>query len=176
MHTDEIAIKSGSDLARTIGARPYFMDVLEHDGLLAAVEGMPGLVSATMLLAATRSRAWDELSQIAGPIFAQATLPASHPAIDGGAAFTMNKSEVLRWLDAFLESLRDVRQAVSAGDAEKINKLLAEANQLRLEWLAAKPMTPWNDTDAMPEPPHELRRMDLLAPKWGQEFKEPKGK
>ncbi len=170
IHTDEVAIKSGSSLAKTIGARPYFMDVLEHDGLLAAVEGMPGLVSAAMLLAATRSRAWDELSQIAGAIFAQATRPAGHPAIDGGAALTMNKTEVLRWLDMFLETLREVRQAVSDGNAGKINTLLAAATQQRLEWLAARPMTPWNDAEAMPQPPHELRRMDLLASKWGQEF------
>lgn len=173
MHTDEVAIKSGGDLARTIGARPYFMDVLEHDGLLAAVEGMPGLVSATTLLAATRSRAWDELSQIAGAVFAQATLPASHPALDGGAALTLNKGEVLRWLDSFLEALRDVRQLVSEGNSEKLNQMIADANQLRLEWLSNRPMTPWNDAEAMPGPPHELRRMDLLAPKWGQEFKEP---
>lgn len=175
-NTSEAAIKAGDNLAKTIRARPYFMDVFEHDGLLAAVEGMPALVSATMLLAATRSRAWDELSQIAGAVFAQATLPASHPAIDGGAALTMNKTEVLRWLDAFLEALRDVRQTVSAGDTEKLNQMIAEANQLRLEWLSAKPMTPWNDQEAMPEPPHELRRMDLMAPKWGQDFKSAKGK
>ncbi len=172
--TDEAAIKAGSNLAKTISARPYFMDVLEHDGLLAAVEGMPALISATMLLAATRSRAWDELSQIAGAIFAQATLPASHPSIDGGTALTMNKAEVLRWLDSFLETLRDVRQSVSEGSTEKLNAMIAEANQLRLEWLSAKPMTPWNDQEAMPEPPHELRRMDLMAPKWGQDIRDEK--
>jgi prephenate dehydrogenase len=174
--TAEVAIKAGSNLAKTIGARPYFMDVLEHDGLLAAVEGLPGLISASLLLAATRSRAWDELSQIAGAVFAQATLPASHPALDGGAALTMNKSEVLRWLDTFLEALRDVRQTVSEGETDKLNQMIADANQLRLEWLSAKPMTPWNDQDAMPEPPHELRRMDLMAPKWGQDIKDGKRK
>jgi prephenate dehydrogenase len=175
-NTDEIAIKTGSNLATTIGARPYFMDVFEHDGLLAAVEGLPGLISASMLLAVTRSRAWDELSQIAGAVFAQATLPASHPSIDGGAALTMNKAEVLRWLDTFLEALRDVRQVVDEGNSEKLNQMIVEANQLRLEWLSAKPMTPWNDQDAMPEPPHELRRMDLMAPKWGQDIKDARGK
>ena len=166
--TDEVAVKSGGDLARTIGARPYFMDVFEHDGLLAAVEGMPGLVSAALLLAATRSRSWDELSQVAGAVFAHATRPATHRALDGGGALTLNKEHVLRWLDTFLESLKEVRQAVSDGDVKKLNELLDEAEQQRLEWLVARPLAPWKDEDALPGPPHELKRMDPLSPGWGQ--------
>ncbi len=103
--TDEAAIKSGSDLAKIIGARPYFMDVLEHDGLLAAVEGMPGLVSAAVLMAATRARSWPELSQVAGAIFAHTTRAPQHSALDYGAALAYNQAEVLRWLDAFLGEL-----------------------------------------------------------------------
>lgn len=166
--TDEVAIKSGSDLARLLGARPYFMDVHEHDGLAAAVEGMPGLVSAAMLMTATHARSWQELSQISGAIFAQATHAASHSAIDAGAALAYNKSEVLRWLDAFLAELRDVRQAVNDGNVDKLNQWLNEAARQRDEWLAAKPIAPWNDEDAMPGPPSELKRFDPMMPGWGQ--------
>jgi len=166
--TDETAIKSGSDLAKIIGARPYFMDVHEHDGLLAAVEGMPGLVSAAVLMAATHARSWPELSQVAGAIFAQATRSTQHSALDYGAALAYNKADVLRWLDAFLGELRDVRQAVSDGDVDKLNEWLDEATQRRAEWLAARPIAPWKDEDAMPGPPSELKRMDPLMPGWGQ--------
>ncbi|MBI5566889.1 MAG: prephenate dehydrogenase [Chloroflexi bacterium] len=166
--TDEAAIKSGSDLAKIIGARPYFMDVHEHDGLLAAVEGMPGLVSAAVLLAATKARSWPELSQVAGAIFAQTTRAPQHSALDYGAALAYNKADVLRWLDAFLGELRDVRQAIGDGDVGKLNEWLDAATQRRTEWLAARPLTPWNDEDAMPGPPSELKRMDPLMPGWGQ--------
>jgi prephenate dehydrogenase len=166
--TDETAIKSGSDLAKIIGARPYFMDVHEHDGLLAAVEGMPGLVSAAVLMAATHARSWPELSQVAGAIFAQTTRAPQHSALDYGAALAYNQADVLRWLDAFLAELRDVRQAVSDGDVTKLTTLLDEAAHQRAEWLAARPIAPWKDEDAMPGPPSELKRMDPLMPGWGQ--------
>ena len=166
--TDEVAIKSGSDLARVIGARPYFMDVHEHDGLLAAVEGVPGLVSAAMLLAATHARSWPELAQVAGSVFAYTTRSAQHPALDFGAALVYNQTDVLRWLDAFLGELREVRQAVSDGDVTKLMTWLDEAAQLRADWLAARPIAPWNDEDARPGPPSELKRMDPLMPGWGQ--------
>ncbi|MBP7687119.1 MAG: prephenate dehydrogenase [Thermoflexales bacterium] len=166
--TDETAIKSGSDLAKIIGARPYFMDVHEHDGLLAAVEGMPGLVSAAVLMAATHARSWPELSQVAGAVFAQATRSTQHSALDFGAALAYNRADVLRWLDAFLGELRDVRQAVSDGDVAKLNEWLDEAIQRRAEWLAARPIAPWSDENAMPSPPSELKRMDPLMPGWGR--------
>jgi prephenate dehydrogenase len=166
--TDDVAIKSGSDLARIIGARPYFMDVHEHDGLLAAVEGMPGLVSAAVLMAETKARSWPELSQVAGAIFAQTTRAPQHSALDYGAALAYNQADVLRWLDAFLAELREVRQAVSDGDVTKLTTLLDEAAQQRAEWLAARPIAPWNDEDALPGPPSPLKRMDPLMPGWGQ--------
>src|SRR5512135_985577 len=37
--TDAGAIKIGSDLAKALGARPYFLEVAEHDGMIGAVEG-----------------------------------------------------------------------------------------------------------------------------------------
>jgi len=166
--TDEVAIKSGGDLARVLGARPYFMDVYEHDGLAAAVEGLPGLVSAAALMATTRARVWPELNQIAGTVFADTTRSVSHSALDWGAALVYNKREVLRWLDAFLGELRQVRQAVDSGDATQLNQWLTEAAQQRAEWLAAKPIAPWNDEDAMPGPPNELKRLDPMMPGWGQ--------
>ncbi len=146
---DEITIESGAELAKIIGARPYFMDVYEHDGLLAAVEGMPGLVSAAVLMAATRAQAWPELSQVAGPIFAQITRAPQHSALDSGAALAYNQANVLRWLDAFLSELRDVRQAVSDGDVDQLTTLLSEAAQQRTEWLAARPPIPWDNRAAL---------------------------
>ncbi len=144
-HTHPDAIESGSNLARAIGARPYFMDMFEHDGMLAALEGMPGLVSAALLLAATRSASWLELSQVAGPLFARATQAALHPSIDGGKTLAFNRAEVVRWLDTFLATLREVRQAVNDNDAAKLNALFDEALQQRLAWLKARPIAPWND-------------------------------
>jgi prephenate dehydrogenase len=171
--TDEAAIKAGSDLARIIGARPYFMDVHEHDAMIAAVEGMPGIVSAAILMAATRSKAWPELAQIAGAIFAQATYGPGHSAIDG-AALVHNRANVLRWLDAFLNELKAVRQAVDSGDAPQLDEWLNQALDQRASWLAARPRAPWSDESALPGPPNELKRFDPLMPGWGH--KEPPGK
>ena len=165
--TAERAIKAGSDLARVIGARPYFMDALEHDSLLAAVEGVPGLVSAAVLLAAVGTQTWSDFSPVAGAIFYQATQPVLHSSLEAGQALVANRIEVLRRLDVFLERLREVRQLVDEGDAEQLTQLIAAAAQRRDEWLATKPQKPWSDEETLAGPPRELPRFDPILPGWG---------
>jgi prephenate dehydrogenase len=165
--TPERALKSGSDLAKAIGARGYFMDAVEHDALFAMAEGIPGLVSAAVLLAATRSALWSELMPVSGVVFKQATEPLFDPALDAGEALIHNREEVLRSLDAFLEALREVRQLVDAGDAAALKEVLMNAAEQRVAWLSARPRQPWSDEEALAGPPRELPRFDPIMPGWG---------
>ncbi|HSD83450.1 MAG TPA: hypothetical protein VLG46_06310, partial [Anaerolineae bacterium] len=169
--TLERALTAGSDLARVLGARGYFMDAGEHDALLAMAEGMPGLVAGAMLLAATRSSLWNELIPLGGSIFKQATGPLFDPAIDAGEALIQNRVEVLRQLDAFLEALHEVRQLVEAGDGAQLKSALRTAAEQWVAWLSDRPRRPWSDEEAREGPARELPRLNLLAPGWGMDFK-----
>lgn len=171
--TAERAVKAGSDLAKAIGARGYFMDTLEHDALFAMAEGMPGLVSAAVLLAATRSALWDELRPVSGAVFKLATEPLFDPALDAGDALIQNREEVLRRLDAFLEALREVRQLVDTGDADALKDVLLTAAEQRVTWLAERPRQPWSDEEALAGPPRELPRFDPIMPGWGMKKRGP---
>ena len=169
--THNRAINAGSDLARLLGVRGYFMDAGEHDALLAMVEGVPGLVAAATLLAATRSMQWAELIPLSGVIFKQATEPLFDPAIDAGDALIQNRAEVLRQLDAFLLALREVRQLVEAGQSDQLKTVLRAAAMQRVTWLTERPRRPWNDDEARLGPPREMSRFDPLAPGWGLKTK-----
>jgi prephenate dehydrogenase len=172
--THKRALTAGSDLARMLGVRGYFMDAVEHDALVAMVEGMPGLVAAAMLLAATRSSQWNELIPLSGVIFKQATEPLFDPAIDAGEALIQNRAEVLRQLDAFLLALREVRQLVETGQAEPLKTMLRAAAEQRMTWLFERPRRPWDDEEARFGPPRELPRFDPVLPGWGMKSKNKK--
>lgn len=169
--THERALKTGSELARMLGARSYFMDAAEHDVLLAMAEGMPGLISGALLMAATRSRFWNELIPVSGIIFKQATEPLFDPATDAGEAWVQNRTEVLRQLDAFLLALREVRQLVEAGDSEQLKAVLRTAAAGRVLWLSERPQRPWDDEEARLGPPPPMPRFDPLMPGWGLKTK-----
>jgi prephenate dehydrogenase len=173
--THKRALTAGSDLVRALEVRGYFMDAGEHDALLAMVEGVPGLVAAALLLAATRSTQWNELIPLSGVIFKQATEPLFDPAIDAGEALIQNRAEVLRQLDAFLSALREVRQLVEAGQADQLKTALRAAAEQRVTWLAERPRRPWDDDEARLGSPRELPRFDPITPGWGMKTKN-KGK
>lgn len=176
VNTSERALTAGSDLARALGARTYFMDAGEHDVLLALAEGMPGLVSGAVLLAATRSSLWKDLIPLGGVIFKQVTGPLFDSAIDAGEALIQNRVEVLRQLDVFLEALREVRQLVEAEDGVQLKTALRTAAEQWVIWLSERPHRPWSDEEARFGPPRELPRLNPLAPGWGMNTKNNKPK
>jgi prephenate dehydrogenase len=169
--TEARALTAGTDLAKAIGARSYFMDAEEHDAVLAMAEGMPGLIAGSVLLAATRSSLWNELMPISGTIFKQATEPLFDPAIDAGEALIQNRVEVLRQLDVFLEALREVRQLVDAGNSDQLKTVLRAAAEQRVIWLMDRPHRPWDDEEARSGSARELPRFDPILPGWGMKKK-----
>ncbi len=161
---DEGVIKIGSDLAKALGARPYFLEPGEHDGMVAAVEGLPGLLSVALALTTLQSEAWPELAMLAGPIYDQALLPLSNTALDEGAALTLNRVHVLRWLDALQVTLRDLRHLIDEGQTEQVERIIAEAVQKHTDWLGSKPVIAWTDEAGLPPSTGKFKRSNPLSP------------
>ncbi len=165
--TDGGAIKIGGDLARILGARPYYLSAAELDGMLAGVEGLPYLLSALAALTAMRSEAWHELSMVAGPLFGQITQPMLEPQYDQGDAVQLNRKDMLRWLDMFQASFRDLRRAIESGQEQGLNTVFEELEQKRTEWLNSRPARAWVDEDGMPSSGLKYQRPNPLLPHWG---------
>lgn len=165
--TDAGVIKIGSDLAKALGARPYFLEVAEHDGMIGAVEGLPGLLSMALALTTMQSEAWPELSVLAGPIYDQALRPMLDPALDNGAELASNRVHMLRWLDALQATLRELRRLIDEGNTEQLVQMIAEAAEKRTEWIDSKPLTAWTDDSGFPRSTMKYQRPNPLLPHWG---------
>jgi prephenate dehydrogenase len=165
--TDAGVIKIGSDLARTLGARPYFLETAEHDGMIGGVEGLPGLLSAALALTTMQSEAWPELSMLAGPLYDQALRPMIDPALDNGAELMSNRVHVLRWLDALQVTLRELRRLIDEDRAEQLEQIITEAAKKRAEWINSKPLTAWTDEAGLPPSNMKYQRPNPLMPHWG---------
>jgi len=163
--TDGGVVKIGGDLARTLGARPYYLDAAELDGMLGGVEGLPYLLSALAALTAMQSEAWRELSVVAGPLFAQITQPMLEPQYDQGQGVQLNRTEMLRWLDTFQANLRDLRRAIESG--QELSQIFEELEQKRTEWLDSHPVRAWTDEAGLPSSGMNYQRPNPLLPHWG---------
>lgn len=151
--TDPDAIKLASDLAGLLGANPYFTDALEFDGLNAAVEQLPTLLSAALVNAASDQPGWTESQKIAGHAFSLVSEPTSHPDEykETGKGLLLNKENLVRMLDAYTNALSDLRQALVDEDAEQIKKLLEQAQIRRERWLQQRTANDWGGV--IPTPP-----------------------
>ena len=157
------AIDVCSWLARAVEAYPFFIDVKEHDGLLAGVEGLPDLLTVALLRATVDTPGWKEMRKFAGRRFAAATeavddVPVRHPSL------FLNRENVIHRLDALIEELVRLRGLLMEGDEEALSKTLAEAAEGRSRWMNERRKGMWSDEGAggardVPGPAKQLGNM-----------------
>jgi prephenate dehydrogenase len=140
-----------TQLATTIGARPFFLDAVEHDGLVTAVDGLPGLLGAALMSAAAGASSWHDMRRVAGPVFARATASADAEPAETAAALRANRDNVARWLESYRAKLSDLRAALLADDAEQLTKLLADAREARDQWLGDQRSGNWDNVIEAPQ-------------------------
>lgn len=124
-----------SGLAATIGARPFFLDATEHDGLVTAIEGLSSVLGTLLMSAAVEASSWQDMRRLAGPTFAQATVSAETDPAEVAAALRANRENLARWLETLRAKLGDAHAALLAEDDAPLTRLLTDAHEARDEWL-----------------------------------------
>jgi prephenate dehydrogenase len=128
------AIALAEDVIRLIGGQPRFIDPLEHDGLIAATEGLPSLVGAALFYTIQQSEGWMELRRMVNPALALATqnLRRQTPR-DLFAQFTQNRENLARHLESLIGVLDQLHDALTGEDLE-FGELEAFLNVVHNEW------------------------------------------
>jgi prephenate dehydrogenase len=166
------ALKLISDVARLIGATPFFVGAAEFDSLIAATNTLPSLLAAALLHVVTASPDWADARKLADRNFATATAPVSQagpPALR--AAALLNRASVLPLLDALAEQIGIMRKAIAEGNEAEIERLLTETIIAREAWLEKRLASNWEADEMpkreMPGPATMLRQMVGLG-RWGE--------
>jgi len=130
------AIALAEDVIRLLGGRSRFMDPVEHDGLIAATEGLPALLGASLFYMLNRSEGWLELRRMVNPSLALAMQNLRHQSHqDLFALFTQNRENIQRHLEALIGTLDQVRDALAdPGEDGEFLKLEVLLNTVQGEW------------------------------------------
>ena len=130
----EEATKSIVAIALAIGAKPYFIDTVEHDSYVGAVSHLPFLLSVSFVNTTTKSAGWREMSRLASSGFRDMSrLAAGDPVMHRDIAVT-NRDTVVYWLDEFIKNLHSLRNLVK-DDQEGLEKALVDAWEGRARWV-----------------------------------------
>ncbi|MCL4507107.1 MAG: prephenate dehydrogenase/arogenate dehydrogenase family protein [Chloroflexi bacterium] len=131
------AVDSFAGLVNATGAKPIFMDVVEHDGLRLAVESVPAALSSALMLAVTSDNAWRERQWLAGSTFDAATVNVSlNDAEEVATALVAQREATTFWLNQIMLQLMELRDAVEQGRHDRITALLTKAREQRDVWEA----------------------------------------
>ena len=152
--TSEPALKLASDLTTLVGARPYYADQAEVDGLVAASVVLPQLTAAALINAVIDQPGWREGRKLAGQPFAQATFPIL--SMEGQANIAqsalVNRENVLRVIDNLIGSLKSIRQAIQDEDVQSLQNWVKHAIESRQTWIDQRKLNNWANLD-YPQPP-----------------------
>ncbi len=132
------AIELVTGMVRLLGAEPFFLDVAEHDGQVAAVEHLPLILATALLMSTTKAPSWRDLQRLSGSAFRRATqFLSADPAVNQSICIA-NGENISRWIDLYIDALRELQQKLAAADDDTWEELFTELGDTRAHWLAGR--------------------------------------
>jgi len=149
-HSD--AIRLAADLARLVGASPFFVDPLEIDGLMAATHLLPQLLAAGLINSTADQPGWREGRKVAGRAYAEATGPIVRMGDSKAlkASVLLNRENTLRVIDSAIAALQFIRNDIDAQDGEALLGRLERARSNREKWWKERQVADWVESDGAP--------------------------
>ena len=146
--TESSALELVSNLLARLGAKPLYIDPLEHDGIVAAVEQLPELLAAALFQAAHDAPGWHESQKLAGRRFALSTALDVSPE-ELAASLFANRDTLLQRLDQLSLLLESWRARLTAEDSKLLEEELDGLVQGRAKWERDAKLRDW---DRLTEP------------------------
>ena len=132
------AVRVLTDLVRSIGAKPYFIGVAEHDSFAAAVNHLPILLSMALVGCTSKSPSWGDIAQVASTAYRDVSRPASDEPSTPMNMIAANSEDIIHWIDAFIKELYEIRRIFIEGGEDKpqaLEKLFTQAYEARNRWI-----------------------------------------
>lgn len=146
-NTNNDVIKLAADLTGYLGAQVLFADPYEVDGLLAAVEILPKIISAAYIHALVDQPGWQEGQKLAGSSFhalSQISTNVNEREFFGESAL-LNKENTIRTMNNVIFSLETFRDLLNNSNPTEISNWFSDSLQNHNNWLNNRKSAVWND-------------------------------
>jgi prephenate dehydrogenase len=152
------AVKLASDLVAVLGARPLFLDPVEHDGLMAAVEQLPTLLALALMDTVIHQASWREMRKVAGTSFDLSTRLTLADPVSIAELCLSNRDNLVRWIDTFSGTLASIRHNLVEQNADQVREIAAGAVRERERWVQDRASGTWETGPAV-----EMPRSNVFA-------------
>ncbi len=139
------AVEAVAGLVNLLGARPYFVDPIEHDSFVAGISHLPMLLATALVSATTSSPAWREMSRLASTGYRDTTRVASSDPVMSRDIYLTNRESISLWVDALIKELETLREEISSGGAgleEKLRNIKEARDRWQQGLASSEPAAP----------------------------------
>ncbi len=147
------AVDTVVNFVNVLGAKPYFVEAAEHDGLAAGVQHLPALLATVLATATMESQGWRELGRLASTDYRTITDLVPPDGETAREQFLAHRADLVRWIDALTEELKAMRGVCAREDGNALQATIQAIAAKREQWLSGK----LGDTSAPPADYESLR-------------------
>ena len=149
---DETAVQFMVGIVGMLGAKPFFLDASEHDGLVAAVDTLPRVLGVALLRTVADQPAWREMRKLAGSLFEQTSSGAGDDPDSLQEELLAQRHTLIHWLDRYLAQLQELRTLLVESDPSKetLIQKLDQAIVERHNWLVDYQRGSFDDPELAP--------------------------
>jgi prephenate dehydrogenase len=147
--TAEDAYKLAASFVTLLGARAYFADQAEVDGIMATVHTLPALVAAALTEAVIEQPGWADIRKLAGRPFVTAmqSLDYEEPATLVETA-QQNRVNTVRLLDDTIAKLKSLRDEIDGEKKKSLRKRIERILKERAQWRQARADGDWQTIES----------------------------
>lgn len=128
-------IETVSNLASLMGAKPYFIDAAEHDGLVASATQLPVLLATALAASAMDSASSRERGKFSSAEFRAMTDLVPSDGRAGATELFAHRQDLVRALDEFTETLSRLREMLKSENPKALQELLNSIESQRSKWM-----------------------------------------
>ena len=121
---DQEAVKAVVGMVETLGAKPLFLDISEHDSYAAAMSYLPIVLSAAYVTTTSNSESWREMHRLAGPEFGDLSRLVANDPQDNETACLSNPDALVHWLDQMITELYSYRNQIKERSDDLLDNLI----------------------------------------------------
>jgi len=138
----ERAVDEVVSLVEAIGAKPYFIDALEHDSFVAAVSHLPMVLSSALVKLTSGDPSWPEISRLASSGYRDVTrLASGNPELNRDMCLT-NKDSLVHWIDEYVKELSEFKELIKSGNDADIVRVFDDIWEARDRLMQSKVTAP----------------------------------
>jgi prephenate dehydrogenase len=136
-------IHLATDVVRLLGAKPFFVDAVEHDGLAAGVDQLPLVAALSLLRTTSAESSWREMRKLAGPVFEDVTRVLSQDLENSRDMLLLNRENILRLIENWVDQLYELRELIRGEDGKGLQGLMEASVTVHQAWLQDRGVGLW---------------------------------